>query len=1229
MRTSSVHHPCQRAVNTDPTVNAEGTHTDGTAPAGHRDGWIRNADLWELRECPIGHWIPSGGRTHDRVEGAALRGPWKDTDMSASAPELDPDGDELVRGTMMCLLGPVALWVEGRKVALGGPVQRAVLVTLLLEADRPVEVEHLIRTVWGPEPTAKAHRSLATLLSRLRRELEPLGCSIDHGDGTYVLRRPPPTDVRSFLSGTARARTLIGAGSPAAAVEALGDALSLWRGVPFGDIDVPGIDERRTALVEQRWAAEDQRVELLLSLDRPDRVLVALDAMTAETPYSEHRWALLVDALNAAGRRRDALIAFGRADRLLREDLGIDPGPELRAAEMRALEGDTTTDRAGPVRPGGMGGDSTAGPLPGRRDELLRLAEALNRTRGRPSVTFIVGEPGIGKSTVLHRVVAAARGRQRVVVGHCPRGSASVTGTLLSPIVRELRDGRRGDPLDELGTAGADLARLVTPGAGFDPVRFGLIEPRIVSAASAAIDRLLDDGPVLIAVDDVQWADRVTRRILEELPGRFRDRPLSLVMCARYLGGDDGGDAWVDRQLGSEDVEVIRLGPLDDADMRHALEHMGVPTAGSSEIVAAAGGIPLIAVELAGLLRQRGDTIGSDLPDHLRRILELRFEHLDDADRRLVRLAALEGSTARADRCISALGVDPIVGAEIVDRLVSAGAVHVVDGNGIGFSHELIRSYFRDRLGPQAERAGRLALLRSHLGAGDAAAAARHLDHVADELDVTERVVIRVAAARAALDDGSAEDAERWARAALADRDALPGDAGPDLVQLDLDLGRTLVSVGAFAEARPLLFRAASAARDHQRWDVVGDALEGIGRVGQPHEGSDRQLYEALITDALPGLEGDPVRQGRMASIAFHLHSLQEPRRAAGYLDQLSELAAREPTLASVLEVCRFRQQVEHGPDVASAVRSAGRLEQRLREEGDELAGLIIALLSLEARQRAGHPIDDAVRREVGVRARHLGRPDIAVVTDLLASLIAVWSRPALVADELVTRTNAIAMTMGDPAVLLAGVAHMFSLRHEQCRSDELINVFDAMNQATPHPSLDCLIGCGHTDRGDRTAAVATLERTWAGIAALDDSDWTIAPLAGLTLDLGSKLDVSVAADMRERLRMALLAHSGSMLVFAGVVMHLGPTDRHLGRLDLLEGDADAAMRRFRAARALAKRSGLELWTRWCEFDLATALCLTGEPAAADEAAALRAGVVRAARRNGWTRLEQAARTGR
>jgi hypothetical protein len=296
-----------------------------------------------------------------------------------------------------------------------------------------------------------------------------------------------------------------------------------------------------------------------------------------------------------------------------------------------------------------------------------------------------------------------------------------------------------------------------------------------------------------------------------------------------------------------------------------------------------------------------------------------------------------------------------------------------------------------------------------------------------------------------------------------------------------------------------------------------------------------------------------------------------------------------------------------------------------MQETGDAIGTAIAHVLLVVARLRAGYPVAQDDLDRVRTDGDLLGRPDMALVAELVASLCAIWREPAHRADEVVEAAVGRALAIGDPTQLVTAVAHTFSLRREQRRATELLPALEGLAATYDHPALDCLVGQCHLEDGDEVAARSSLETTWDGLVELDDTAWSFAPLVAEAVDLAWSLGSGVPAAVAERVDRALATHASAMLLFASVVMHLGPTDRHRGRVALMAGDVEQGVRLLRAAGTLARRARLELWARWCDVDLAAALDRTGDPADGDEAASLRAEARRAARRNGRRRLERAA----
>ena len=306
------------------------------------------------------------------------------------------------------VLGPV---VCDGGVAFGRR-DRAVLTALAIRVGQPVSEDQLTEAVWGEEPPRSAHKSLQGCVFRIRQALG--NDVIRTSPQGYVLALPADdVDSRRFERLVGRGRELLALGEPERAAYLLGEALGLWRGTPFQDLelsDVAGIEAER--LEELRREAEELRVEASLRTGRHLDVLATAEAMVREAPLRERRWQLLALAQYQSGRQTEALRTVHRVKRVLAEQLGIDPGPELAALEEAILRQDDSLLAGGPV--------PTTGTCPYRgllpfdlddheaffgRDDDVRACLDILRERGAVSV---VGPSGSGKSSLARAGIASA-----------------------------------------------------------------------------------------------------------------------------------------------------------------------------------------------------------------------------------------------------------------------------------------------------------------------------------------------------------------------------------------------------------------------------------------------------------------------------------------------------------------------------------------------------------------------------------------------------------------------------------------------------------------------------------------------------------------------------------------------------------------------------------------------------------------------------------------------------
>ena len=240
------------------------------------------------------------------------------------------------RGVDCRVLGPVEVLSEGSACALGGPKQRAVIAVLAAAAGRPVSVDALLQAIYGEDASPSSRATLHTYVSNLRNVL---GDVIVRRSDAYLLDCSDATiDAVEFEDAY---NTALRLGSAADMASHLREALSMWRGHPFADVDAHGhLDGQITRLNELRLAALESRLDADLRAGRHREVVAELDALTVEYPFRENLRAMHMLALYRSGRQGDALRACASTRAFLVEELGIDPSPELQELEQRILRQD-------------------------------------------------------------------------------------------------------------------------------------------------------------------------------------------------------------------------------------------------------------------------------------------------------------------------------------------------------------------------------------------------------------------------------------------------------------------------------------------------------------------------------------------------------------------------------------------------------------------------------------------------------------------------------------------------------------------------------------------------------------------------------------------------------------------------------------------------------------------------------------------------------------------------
>lgn len=300
-------------------------------------------------------------------------------------------------GVDVKLLGPLHVRVPRGAVHFEGAKQRTLFTVLALRAPEPVSVDELVEALWVDDPPGDGVQALQQQVSRLRRRLGET-IPITRGAAGYALGLDRALiDAHRFEEQLRQARTALAEGRPDAAHEVLETALALWRGPPlaehrcepFAQGEIRRLEELRMEAVEERIAAE-------LAAGRDADLAGELRALVAEDPLRERLRGQLMVALYRSGRQAEALEVMREGRRLLVDELGIEPGPQLRRLEAMILAHDPelAPDRPAPRRPAAL--PAPIDDLVGREGELAEITAMLTRPGTR--LVTLVGTGGVGKT---------------------------------------------------------------------------------------------------------------------------------------------------------------------------------------------------------------------------------------------------------------------------------------------------------------------------------------------------------------------------------------------------------------------------------------------------------------------------------------------------------------------------------------------------------------------------------------------------------------------------------------------------------------------------------------------------------------------------------------------------------------------------------------------------------------------------------------------------------------
>jgi Predicted ATPase len=446
---------------------------------------------------------------------------------------------------------------DGHDVVVAGPKLRALLALLALAPGRAVPTDQLVDALWGEDPPAAVRNGLQGLASKLRRTLGSTDLVAMRGGGYALELSVDAIDVHRHDQLVAAARAAVAAGDLNQAGALLAEADSLWRGDPLADFTYEDFAAGTiTRLSELRLTLIEERLDIELQLGRHQEAIAQLEEFVATHPLRERLRGLLMIALYRAGRQADALRVFQEGRRFLGEELGLEPGHELRELEAAILAQDRSLDA-----PAVASADANTHaerqstiphaltPLVGRDAELRDLTQLSAEQR----FITLVGPGGVGKTRLALEVARAASADLRF-------GGCLVE---LAPV---------GDPA---GVRAAIAAALALP----DPSRLA---------------EMIGDREMLIVLDNCEHVIAAAAEVAEDL---LRRCPGLRLLATSREGLRVGGETiWPVPPLAAEDAVTLFVARANAAGA--SLELSDDDRAVIADICTRLDGLPL-AIELA------------------------------------------------------------------------------------------------------------------------------------------------------------------------------------------------------------------------------------------------------------------------------------------------------------------------------------------------------------------------------------------------------------------------------------------------------------------------------------------------------------------------------------------------------------------------------------------------------------------------------------------------------
>jgi DNA-binding SARP family transcriptional activator/tetratricopeptide (TPR) repeat protein len=1131
--------------------------------------------------------------------------------------------------------------LRGRQVPL-------LLAYMLLNRSRHVGREELIGALWPDRAPVSQDAALRTLLSRLR---SALGADTLTGRDELILDLPTPVwiDLEAAAIEVERAQQALAAG----------DARSSWAlaQVPLniaGRGLLPGA--QALWLEPRRRELEDVRLQALEAVGRSGLMMGGTQLASSERaarsiidaePYRESGYVLLMEALEAEGNIAEALRVFDRLRTLLRDELGTSPSPDAMAVYERLLRpGHRPRTHDDAIRHGQVPLDlpgelvvRAAAPMVGRNRELEELGRLWSAARARHGihradsgkVVLLAGDPGIGKTRLVAEIARAAYDAGAFVLAGRSPEEALVP---YQPFLEALRHYVLSVPFSQLrATAreyGAELARLIPelrrrapdlpPPVSAEPEteRYRLFE-----AVVGLLDEMSARAPVLLVLDDLQWADRPTLLLLRHLARA--PQPARLLILGAYRATEATINGFVDalvelrRERLVTQLDIGGLAEHETAELVHVSTGMMPSRSFSRALHAETEGNPFFVEEIVRHLAEAG--VQADLasarelqqfglPEGVKDVVARRLDRLDAKAIEWLRVAAVIGrdvDEALLERVVS-LDEDEFLNA--LDDALAAGLVveSPFRRGAYSFTHALIRETLYE--GMSAPRRARL-----HRRVGEAleeqgadrnlTALALHFTRAAGPQDAEKAIEYACRAGEQATEMLAHEEAAGHYARALEVHDRFFPENEASRCELLLALGEARVRAGerylawdAFREAAAVATRlgdndrmaraAIGASRRYiQPPGVVDEELIGLlDRALDVTPREDKEVRVSLLTRLCGALYYSP-RRAEMRSLAAEATALAEELGSAE-----SRALAAAARRRAFWGPAYLEQRLSDSTELLTLAREGGDLELELQGH----AWLVVDLL-----EHGYWGAVDAQIEAFSSGAERLRQP-------LYLWNAAVWRAMRALLDGRLDEADRLAgeaLAIGSHAETVTAPQYyaiqLLAIRQEQRRMTELELPAREMVSANPHrPAWRAALAALLTEAGREDEARHEIDAVAAhGFEDIpQDGDWLIAMtlLADTCADL---LDGARAAQLYE----LLLPYREVNVVIGLAAVCLGSAARYLGRLAAVTGRTEEAIGHFEQALVANATLKAPVCLAGTQVDYATALGRTRHAAELIEAA--------------------------